>query len=147
MRSVTRISIDAPAARIYEIARETERWPQLLPHYRFVRVIAERGGERTIEMGARRGIFPIRWTAVQRNDPLAPAIYFRHIEGWTKGMDVVWQFEERGSSTEVSIVHDVQFAFPFARKAIEERIVTKYFIEGIAARTLACVKREAEGRK
>lgn len=144
MRSITRITIDAPAERIYAIAHDTTRWPDLLPHYRFVRVLEERAGERTIEMAARRGLIPVRWTAVQRNDPRLPAIYFHHVRGWTKGMDVVWEFHEHEGRTDVAIVHDVQFRFPVAREAIEKHVVARFFIEGIAARTLACVKRAAE---
>jgi len=144
VRSVTKTTIHAPATRIYQFAHATERWPQLLPHYRFVRILAEREGERTLEMGARRGVIPVRWTAVQRNDPATPAIYFRHTKGWTAGMEVAWTFEERDGLTDVSIVHDVEFSFPVARSFIERHIVTEYFIEGIAARTLSCMKALAE---
>ena len=138
--------MNAPAARIYALAHDTLRWAHMLPHYRFVRLLGEAGDERTVEMAARRGIFPVKWTAVQRNDPALPAIYFKHVRGWTAGMDVVWQFEERDGRTKVSIVHDVVFQFPIARAQIEKWIVTKYFIEGIASRTLDCFKRLAENR-
>lgn len=144
MKSVTSITIDAPASQIYELAHATERWAQILPHYRYVRVLSDDGSTRTIEMAARRGIFPVRWTAVQRNDPREPAIFFRHIRGWTSGMDVVWQFDERAGTTHVSIVHDVTFRFPVAQKLIEKYVVTHFFIEGIARRTLACMKQLAE---
>ncbi len=146
MRSVTSITIDAPASRIYEFAHATDRWPQILPHYRYVHVLSENGNERTVEMAARRSIFPVNWTAVQTDDPQTPAIYFRHVRGWTRGMDVVWSFEERGSQTHVSIVHDVAFHFPVAASLIERLIVTPFFIEGIARRTLSRMKSLAEGR-
>lgn len=146
MKSVTRITIDAPAAQIYELAHATERWAQLLPHYRYVHVLSDDGSTRTVEMAARRGIFPVRWTAVQRNDPREPAIFFRHTRGWTSGMNVVWQFDEREGSTDVTIVHDVTFQFPVAQKLIEKYVVTQFFIEGIARRTLARMKQLAEAR-
>lgn len=145
MRSVTSITIDAPASRIYEFAHKTDRWPQILPHYRFVHVLSQDGSERTIEMAARRSVFPVRWTAIQRDDPQTPAIYFHHVRGWTRGMDVVWIFEERGPRTHVSIVHDVVFRFPVAAQLIERFIITPFFIEGIAKRTLARMKTLAEG--
>ena len=146
MRSVTSITIDASPQRIYTLAHDTLRWPQMLPHYRFVRLIERRGDEDLIEMAARRHFFPVRWKAIQRNDSLTPAIHFHHIAGWTKGMDVEWRFERTNGTTRVSIVHDVVFAFPLARRFVEERIVTKYFIEGIGRRTLSCFKRLAEAR-
>lgn len=144
MNSETSITIAAPARDIYELARVTERWPSILPHYRYVHVLSEDANERTIEMAARQGIVPVRWIAIQRDDPGTPAIHFRHVWGWTKGTEVVWAFEERAAETLVTIVHDVQFRFPIGA-AIEKRVVVGFFIEGIARRTLACMKRVAEG--
>jgi ribosome-associated toxin RatA of RatAB toxin-antitoxin module len=143
---VNRVRIAAPPDRIYELASATERWPEILPHYRFVNVLSRNGDERTVEMAARRGVFPVRWTAIQRNDATTPAIYFQHISGWTKGMDVVWRFEEAGDATDVSIVHDLTFEFPVAAKTIEKHVVTGFFIDGIANRTLACIKALAEAQ-
>jgi aromatase len=144
MRSVTSITIQAPPSRIYAFARATERWPEFLPHYRFVRVLHEDGGVRVLEMAARRGFIPVRWIAAQYNDPDNYGVRFVHLRGWTRGMDVSWILEERGGVTTVSIVHDVVFRFPVAEQVLERYIVTRYFIEGIASRTLACIKSLAE---
>jgi len=142
--TVTSVVVNAPARAVYDLASATEQWPVLLPHYRFVRILSQDGGERTIEMAARRGVIPIRWTAVQRNDPDTPSIYFRHLTGWTQGMEVWWRFDERERDTVVSISHDLDFAFPVAAAFIEEHVVAEYFIEGVARRTLAHMKRLAE---
>ncbi len=136
--------VEAPARLIYELAKDTERWPVRLPHYRFVRVLASDGNERRIEMGARRGFVPVRWTAIQRNDDRAPAIYFTHVAGPTRGMDVCWSFTEQAGLTTVTIEHRLTFAFPIAAAAIERHIVAGYFIDGIATRTLQNFKRIAE---
>lgn len=140
----TAVHIEAPAQRIYRLASDTANWPELLPHYRFVRVLEQHGDERTVEMAARRGAIPVRWTAVQRNDPSAPAIYFRHVSGWTKGMEVAWRFAEDARGTLVTIEHDVDFRFFIASRWIEKYIVGRFFIDGVAGRTLACMKRLAE---
>jgi ribosome-associated toxin RatA of RatAB toxin-antitoxin module len=145
MTSITNsIRIDAPAKRIYELASATERWPEILPHYRYVRVLAQDGANRTVEMGARRGAIPVRWTAEQRNDPVLPAIYFRHVRGWTRGMDVVWHFAEDNGGTTVSIVHDLAFQFPIAADMVGKYVVCGYFVHGIATRTLRRMKELAE---
>lgn len=138
------IFIQAPAQRIYALASATERWPEILPHYRYVHVLSGNGRERTVEMAARRGAIPVSWTAEQRNDPATPAIYFRHVRGWTKGMDVVWRFEEAAGGTKVTIAHDLAFQFPIAARLLEKYVVCGYFVHGIAARTLRCMKRLAE---
>jgi ribosome-associated toxin RatA of RatAB toxin-antitoxin module len=148
MTSITNsIFIKASVDRIYELASATEHWPQILPHYRYVRLVSAKDCERTVEMGARRGPIPVSWTAQQRNDPATPAIYFRHIRGWTKGMNVVWQFNEGADGTNVSIVHDLDFRFPVAAKLLEKYVICGFFVHGIAANTLRCVKRLAENAR
>lgn len=136
MNVTNEIFINAPAMRIFEYAGATERWPQILPHYRFVRVLERDGQRRIVEMAARRGLIPVRWRAEQINDPATPRITFRHVSGWTKGMEVVWRFEPTETGTKVSIEHELQS--PIAP------IAAKYFIDPIASRTLACMKRIAE---
>lgn len=139
------IEIAAPAAVVYRLASATERWPALLPHYRFVRVLGERGPVRTVEMGAWRHVFLIRWVAEQTNDPVRPHIRFRHVRGWTRGMDVEWQFVALSDRrTRVTIVHRLQFAFPVAAEWLGRYVVAGYFIDGIATRTLARIKLLAE---
>ncbi len=142
--TVNTIAIEAPARLIYELASATELWSNLLPHYRFVHILSGNSIERTVEMGARRGIVPVRWVAVQRNDVLTPSIRFRHIRGWTAGMEAVWQFQERNGETTVSISHALDFAFPVASRVIEKYVVADYFIDDIATRTLTTFKRLAE---
>jgi ribosome-associated toxin RatA of RatAB toxin-antitoxin module len=140
------IDIAAPAEAIYALAAATERWPDILPHYRSVRTLARNGSARVVEMRAWRHIFPLRWTAEQINDPAAPHIRFRHTHGWTKGMDVEWRFAPLGEgSTRVTIVHRLDFRFPVAAAWLGRHVVSGYFIHGVATRTLAHMKVLAEG--
>jgi ribosome-associated toxin RatA of RatAB toxin-antitoxin module len=136
MKMRDQIVIAATPARIYALAAATERWPQILPHYRFVRVLDGGADLRTVEMAARRGVVPVRWRAQQRNDSLKPEIHFRHVGGWTDGMDVYWRFEPADGGTRVIIDHELRS--PLAP------VIARFFIHPIAQRTLACVKAEAE---
>ncbi len=138
------IHIAAPAATIYALAAATERWPDILPHYRYVRVIARSGATRTVEMGATRDGIPIAWTAEQTDDAERPSIRFRHVRGWTRGMDVQWRFIETERGTRVTIEHRLQFAFPFASEWIGKHIVGDFFVHDIANKTLARIKTLAE---
>lgn len=139
------VDIAAPAAAIYRLAAATERWPAILPHYRFVRVLEDRGAVRVVEMGAWRHVFPIRWVAEQVNDPDRPHIRFRHVRGWTRGMDVEWLFTPLGDNhTRVTIVHRLEFRFPVAAAWLGRHVVGDYFIDGVATRTLARMKVLAE---
>ena len=142
--SRTTIDILAPADAIYALGSQTQRWPDILPHYRYVRVLENRGDERIVAMSAWRHIFPLRWVAEQRDDTSEPRIRFRHIKGPTRGMDVEWTFAPIDGGTRVTIEHRLTFAFPIARSWIEKHIVCAYFIEGVAAKTLARIKAIAE---
>ena len=108
------IDIAADAATIFQFASATERWPEYLPHYRFVHVLEDRDGARVIEMAAWRGWIPIRWVAEQKNHPARPHIAFVHLHGWTRGMEVEWRFLPISGGTRVEIEHRLRFAFPIA---------------------------------
>lgn len=136
MRMRNEIVVNAGAQTIYQRAAATEAWPQLLPHYRYVRVLSGDARQRVVEMAARRGAVPVRWRAEQINDPVTPQIIFRHLGGWTRGMEVFWRFEPVGASTRVIIDHELRSPLaPF---------IAKFFIDPIANRTLACMKAHAE---
>jgi ribosome-associated toxin RatA of RatAB toxin-antitoxin module len=134
----------APAQTIYRLAAATERWPEILPHYRYVRVLEQRGSSRIVEMAAWRSRIPIRWTAEQTNDPERPHIAFRHIAGWTRGMDVEWTFERADGGTLVRIEHRLDFRFPVAREWLGRHVVCDFFVHHVAAKTLAVMKRLSE---
>ena len=144
--TVTRntVEVAAPPEAVYALASATERWPEILPHYRYVRVLEERGPTRVVAMGAWQDVFPIRWVAEQTNDPGTPHIAFRHLRGWTRGMDVEWIFEPCNGGTRVTIEHRLQFAFPLAAEWLGRHLVSNYFVHGVAAKTLARVKDVAE---
>lgn len=137
------IVIDAPAQRIFAFASATERWPEMLPHYRYVRVIASDGARKTVEMAAQRPLgnrrfgIPVRWRAEQIDDAAAPQIFFRHLGGWTKDMRVYWRFSAvPGGKTLVQIDHELRS--PLAP------IIGKFFIDPIATRTLERMKQLCE---
>jgi ribosome-associated toxin RatA of RatAB toxin-antitoxin module len=92
MKADNVILIRAPLAEIYSLAAAVERWPEILPHYRYVRVREEQGQSHLVEMAARRGWIPVWWMAQQECDPNLPEIRFHHVRGVTAGMDVAWRF-------------------------------------------------------
>lgn len=145
MHAERSVDIAAPAAAIYALAQDVARWPAILPHYRWVKVLEERNGERIVEMAARRDWIPVRWKARQTLDPATPRIGFTHLSGWTKGMAVEWTFKAEGGRTRVTIVHDLDDSGnPILSGWFGRRIVGEFFIQSIAGRTLARMKDLAE---
>jgi uncharacterized membrane protein len=144
MRSRIGIHVDAPLERIFPLAVEVERWPERLPHYRYVHRLPAENGERRFAMGARRGPIPVRWEAVQVPLPDERRIEFTHTGGVTRGMRVAWRFEPNEGGWHVSIEHELELAWPLIGGLAASRVIGPQFVEAIARRTLSRVKELAE---
>jgi hypothetical protein len=144
MRSRLEIHVDAPLERIFPLAAEVERWPERLPHYRYVRRLPAANGERRFAMGARRGPIPVRWEAIQRSLPDERRIEFTHTGGVTRGMEVAWSFVPVDGGWDVSIEHELRLRWPLIGGWAAEHVIGPQFIEAIARRTLRRVKALAE---
>jgi coenzyme Q-binding protein COQ10 len=149
MRTVDTRTIAAGPSRVFTLAAEVERWPQLLPHYRWVR-FRERSSSRTVvEMAAWRPFGPLRWPTWWMSemwvDRPGLEVRYRHLEGVTRGMDVVWHLEADGDGTTVTLVHEWDGpAWPVIRRPAAEWVIGPVFVHGIASRTLAGIARAAE---
>lgn len=133
-----RIRMQAPEERIFALAADVERWPLLLPHYRYVRRLPAPNGERRFAMGARRGPIPLRWEAIQRPRPEERLIEFSHVGGVTRGMEVAWRLKPVDGAVEVSIEHELRTHWPLFGPLVAS------FVEAVAGRTLGRMKTLAE---
>ncbi len=168
MRTVDRIVIAAPLEHVFQVARDVERWPAFLPHYRRVRFLTRGpdgggGGGGTVEMAAWRPFgllrWPTWWVSEMTIDSAQREIRYRHVRGITRGMDVVWRLRgtdgieaqrHRGTvgTVEVEIVHTWDGpGWPLIGRAVAALVIGPVFIHGIATRTLAGIKRIAEGER
>ena len=152
MRTVDRTHMRAPVDRVFGAAADVERWPELLAHYRWVRMLELRPDGGLVEMAAWRPFgpvgYPTWWVSEMRVDRATPAVHYRHVRGITTGMDVVWQFVPQGQGTEVSIVHEWSGpAWPLISRPAAELLIGPVFVHGIASRTLAGIKRHVEAER
>ncbi len=149
------ILMAAPLEVCLRAAADVERWPDVLPHYRWVRFQRKDGfASGRVEMAARRWFgplpYPVWWVSEMRLDSERPAVEYRHVAGITTGMDVIWSFEAAGNSaTRVRIIHewDSGPAWPLPRtlrRFIANTIIGPVFIHHVAARTRAGIRRKAE---
>lgn len=148
MQTANTVEMRGNVDHIAALAADTERWPVILPHYRWVTLLEGGGDHKTVEMAARRGRFPVKWRAkqdVERNGT-TPVIRFHHIGGVTKGMDVAWTFNVRGEVVDVRIDHDFSPPWPLVGGPIANGIIGPHFVEAIAGRTLATIKAIVEDR-
>lgn len=146
MHTENSIIMNADARTIYNLASQTDRWPDILPHYRWVKVLEESGNRRVVEMAARRDLIPVRWVAEQTNYADEPRIVFHHIGGVTKGMDVEWWFEPMAEGTRISILHDLTLNWPIIGTFAAERVIGPLFVANIAGKTLQRIKSLAEAQ-
>ena len=152
MEIVDEMLVRAPLARIFELARQVERWPDHLPHYRHVKFRSHRSdGGGLVEMSAYRPFqlsnaakWPLRiswptwWLSEMTVDAKKPAIRFRHVGGITKGMEVEWSFSASAGGTHVRIVHLWDGPpIPVIGTLAAVRVIGPVFVHGIASRTLA----------
>jgi ribosome-associated toxin RatA of RatAB toxin-antitoxin module len=152
MRSSIAIDVFAPAQTVFDLARNVEGWPAMLPHYRSVTVRSRDDGELTADMRATRsfGRLPVHvgwrsrtWSEPGNGDDLR--LRFVHVAGPTRGMDVTWHIRPAGQSAcSATIVHDFTRPLPLIGGELFPHIVDRLFVRPIAGETLRTFKSLAE---
>ncbi|HEY8491119.1 MAG TPA: SRPBCC family protein [Dehalococcoidia bacterium] len=140
MHTETAVEIRGPAEAVFRLAAAVERWPEILPHYRRVRVLASEGNRRLVEMAASRDGIPVHWRAEQEVLPESLRIRFRHVAGVTRGMEVEWRLDHRDGVTRARIVHDLDLRWPLIGGPVARWIIGPLFVENIAGKTLRRIK-------
>lgn len=166
MRTIDERVVRSPLERIFVLARDVERWPEYLSHYRYVRFSERRAdGGGVVDMSANRPFgglnWPTRWRSLMQVIESPPAeagptgtgkrsrsaIRFRHVGGITTGMDVEWSFvsDPVTQATVVRIVHVWDGPpWPLIGPAAAVGVIGPVFVQGIASRTLAGLAAVAE---
>lgn len=148
MRTESTVTMAAELDHIVALAADVERWPEILPHYRWVTLLDGGGNRKTVEMAARRGRFPVKWRAIQEieQEGPSPIIRYRHIGGVTKGMDVAWTFAPGPGEVIVRIDHEFKPPWPLVGGLIADHVIGPHFVEAIAGKTLTTIKAIVEDR-
>jgi ribosome-associated toxin RatA of RatAB toxin-antitoxin module len=149
MITIDRTLVRAGVAQAFAAGAAVERWPEWLPHYRWVRFLERRDGGGIVEMAAYRPFgpfnYPTWWVSEMTIERDAPRVRYRHIRGITTGMDVAWDFAPRDGGTLVTITHRwTGPRWPLIGRLAADLVIGPLFIHGIASRTLAGIARQAE---
>ena len=151
MITVDTLRVNAPLDKVFGAARDVERWPEWLPHYRWVRFHSRRADGGLVEMAAWRPFGPVLpqwptwWMAEMDIEERVPRIRYRHVRGITTGMDVSWDFAVRDNAVDVTVTHWWGGPpWPLIGPVAANAVIGPIFIHGIASRTLAGVARQAE---
>ena len=146
MQTVNSILINADPSKVFRLAADVEQWPKLLPHYRWVRTFWRHGSTSLVEMAARKGWIPVKWTSIQQQAEKDLRIYYKHVGGITEGMWVEWSIVPRQDAVEVTIIHDLALVKRLVNSRLGKRIVGEIFVKKIADKTLEYIKVHAETR-
>lgn len=142
-----KILIAAPARKVYELAKNQERFPEFMPDVDSITVI-ERHPEylithwKTLVEDA-----PIEWTEEDRFDDERCVIDYKLIEGDLDKFEGSWTFIDDGSSgspplTHVTLGVDYDFGVPTLAELIGPTLEKK--VRENSDMMLAALKREAE---
>jgi len=143
MHKTNSILMRAPRTTVFDTAANLELWPQILPHYRYIHYLERSPGRNVVVMAATRSGIPISWTSEQIIDRDRAEVRFLHLKAFTKGMRVVWTFQEAPAGVLVEIKHDLAFRVKFLAP-IADKIIGGFFIHHIANKTLRCMKSYVE---
>jgi hypothetical protein len=146
MRTSNRIVIQAPLVEIFSVASDLPKWPEFLPHYRYNKFLSLMPWGGIIKMAATRTGIPISWVSIYRIDAERREMQFEHLKAFTRGMLVVWTFEEREDGVAIEITHDLELKWPLIGGFVAKYIIGQFFIEHVATKTLAGLKRRMENK-
>jgi len=137
--------IPAPLARVYELARDVERFPEFLPNVEQV-TVREREGARIVTEWV--GLVPefkrtIKWTEEDEWDDDAHTCRFRALEGDWDLYQGEWSFAEEGGETRARLRIEYEYNVPLIGPLI--RKLLHKLVERNARETLEGLRRRAMG--
>jgi coenzyme Q-binding protein COQ10 len=139
------IEVEAPAAIVYELAKEQERFPDFMPDVETV-VVLERHPDHVITRWKTLvEDAPIEWTENDRFDDDALRIDYALIEGDLDTFEGAWTFEQNGGVTRVVLSVEYDFGVPTLAELIGPTLEKK--VRENSEMMLAALKREAELRR
>jgi coenzyme Q-binding protein COQ10 len=137
-----RIVIDAPARRVYELAKDQERFPQFMPDVEKVTILERRTNGVISRWKTLVEEAPIEWTEEDRFDDAGLRIDYRLLEGDLDKFEGAWTFEHSEGATEVVLGVEYDFGVPTLAELIGPTLEKK--VRENAEMMLAALKRQAE---
>ena len=138
------IDVAAPAATVYELAKEQERFPDFMPDVETV-VVLERHPDHVITRWKTLvEDAPIEWTENDRFDDERLRIDYALIEGDLDTFEGAWTFEQHGGITRVVLSVEYDFGVPTLAELIGPTLEKK--VRENSDMMLAALKAEAESR-
>jgi coenzyme Q-binding protein COQ10 len=140
----TTIEIKAPAKKIYELAKDMERYPEFMPDVETVKILESNGNQTVTRWKTLVEEAPIEWTEVDIFDDARTRIDYRLIEGDLDKFEGAWTFEESDGVTKVVLGVDYDFGVPTLAELIGPILQKK--VEENSQMMLRALKEKCESR-
>ena len=138
----TSIVIDAPAALIYELAKDQERFPQFMPDVESVTIV-ERHPDRVLSRWKTLiEDAPIEWLEEDRFDDAALRIDYQLLEGDLDTFEGAWTFVPGAGGTLVALDVTYDFGVPTLAELIGPTLHKK--VQENSEMMLRALKSQAE---
>jgi ribosome-associated toxin RatA of RatAB toxin-antitoxin module len=144
MHSSDSILIKAPLVNVFSVASDLKSWSTFLPHYRENRFLSPMPWGGIVKMSCVRSGLKLSWVSIYRIDTERQEIQFEHLKPLTRGMKVVWKFEETTQGVKVTITHDFKLKWPLIGELIATVFVGWFLVGGVAPKTLRGLKQRLE---
>ena len=137
------IVIDAPARRVYELAKDQEQFPQFMPDVESITILDRTADGVVSRWKTLVEEAPIEWTEEDRFDDEALRIDYKLIDGDLDKFEGAWTFEHRDGATYVVLGVEYDFGVPTLAELIGSTLEKK--VRENSEMMLAALKRQAEG--
>lgn len=138
----TSIEIAAPARKVYELAKEQERFPEFMPDVESVTVLERHSDHILTKWKTLVEEAPIEWVEEDRFNDTDERIDYKLLEGDLDKFEGAWTFEETAGVTKVVLSVDYDFGVPVLAELIGPTLQRK--VQENSEMMLAALKREAE---
>lgn len=138
------IIINGPLERVYECARDIERFPEYMPDVKDVRILERDGGRVLSEWSAHVPDFKmdVKWVEEDLWNDEARTCDFKLVKGDYAAYSGRWTFTERDGGTLFHSVVDYEYDIPLIGALIKGLVQRK--VKENVDQILACVKAKVE---
>lgn len=139
-----KIEIKGDKYKIYEIAKEMEKFPEFMPDVKSVKVIERMKNKTVTEWHSSLDEAPVWWRELDEFDDKSPKIVYKLLEGDLDKFEGEWIFEDIEDGCRVTLTVDYDFGIP----AFEEIVgpILKIKVENNCMMMLTAIKKIIEGK-
>jgi len=139
------VPINAPTDRVFEIAKDAERFPEFMPDVKSLEII-ERDGSRVVTRWT--GVIPqfrvtVKWTEEDFWDDAEKTCRFKQIKGDFDEMAGIWRFETTAEGTTFHSTVNYEYNIPVLGPLVKK--VVHHLMQANVNSAMQAIKRRAEG--